>query len=218
MNDCLRLPSKPGLSGQVGSLLLAFAATLPALLTGCASNLHTATLAGAATALLAQAPTTELEQIYYLGVFDPREQVPPMIYRVRVHGQASLISLCKFASGWVPAQVADSLSSQIQYGDNGNLQLVKQDDSLKASALQAGRRLVLFGPEGFREAPRDQRLVIVMSGDPSKYFAAVSQVLGKTSTTPPAQSDSALARQILTGLMDAEGQKSQLDQLLKDLN
>jgi hypothetical protein len=185
---------------------------------GCASPWQTAGAAVGVTAAGAQAPSTEIEQIYYLGVFDPREQVPPMIYRVRVHGQASFISLARFASGWVPAQVADSLSSQIQYGDNGTLQVMKQDDQLKSSALQAGRRLVLFGPEGFREAPRDQRLVIIMGTDPSKYFAAVNKVLSKTTTNSTTQPDPNLSAKILAGLVDSEGQTAMIGQLLKDLD
>ena len=38
------------------------------------------------------------------------EQVPPSVYRVRVKGQASFLSATKFASGWVPADLVDSLS------------------------------------------------------------------------------------------------------------
>lgn len=199
-------------------LSVAAIASLSLLLEGCASPWQTAGAAVGVTALLAQAPSTEVEQIYYLGVFDPREQVAPMIYRVRVHGQASVISLAKFASGWVPAQVADSLSSQIQYNDNGTLSVLKQDEQLKGAALQAGRRLVLFGPEGFREAPRDQRLVIIMGTNPSKYFDTVSKVLGNTAPASPAQTtDTNLTHQILSGLVDTEGQKGQIAQLLTDL-
>lgn len=50
------------------------------------------------TLLGARTPANEIEQIYYLGVFDPQEQLEPMVYRVRVHGQASPISGMKFGS------------------------------------------------------------------------------------------------------------------------
>jgi len=95
---------------------------------------------------------------------------------------------------------------------------MKQDDQLKSSALQAGRRLVLFGPEGFREAPRDQRLVIIMGTDPSKYFAAVNKVLSKTTTNSTTQPDPNLSAKILAGLVDSEGQTAMIGQLLKDLD
>jgi hypothetical protein len=36
----------------------------------------------------------------------------------------------------------------------------------------------MFGPEGFREAPRDHRLVVVMGSDPSVFFSAVDEALG----------------------------------------
>ncbi|HYE32224.1 MAG TPA: hypothetical protein VEH27_12400, partial [Methylomirabilota bacterium] len=63
--------------------------------------------------------TDELEQIYYLGVFDPLEQLPPTIYRVTVRGQSSALNRSKFASGWVPAPFIDSLSARVLEDDNG---------------------------------------------------------------------------------------------------
>ena len=39
------------------------------------------TLVGAVT------PSHEIQQIYYLGAFDPQGQVPPTVYRIRVHGK-----------------------------------------------------------------------------------------------------------------------------------
>ena len=71
------------------------------------------------TVLGARTPAQEIEQIYYLGVFDPQEQVPPTVYRVRVHGQASIISNMKFASGWVHANLIDSLGSHIEFDREG---------------------------------------------------------------------------------------------------
>ena len=37
---------------------------------------------------------------------------------------------------------------------------------------------MMFGPEGFREAPANHRLVVVMGADPSAFFEAVDQTLG----------------------------------------
>src|ERR1700678_724775 len=90
---------------------------------GCHTPLETAGLSagvlatGIATG--AVSPTTEMEQVYYLGVFDPNEQVPSTIYRVRVHGQSSMWNSARFASGWVPAKLIDSLGSQVALDPNG---------------------------------------------------------------------------------------------------
>lgn len=125
-------------------------------------------------------PSTQIEQIYYLGVFDPRDQLPPTIYRVRVRGQASALSQTRFASGWVRSELVDSLSGSVQLpADRGAGVAV---GGAKVDRIDSGpfanRRLVLFGPEGFREAPRDHRLVIAMGSSPEKFFAAVDQALG----------------------------------------
>ena len=99
---------------------------------------------------LSRAPTSEIQQVYYLGVFDPLEQVPPTVYRVTVHGQASAISAMRFASGWVPAHLIDSLQSRVtQDMDSGDVG-VSGGENL--SRIKTGRRLIQFGPEGFREA------------------------------------------------------------------
>src|SRR5260370_22843419 len=66
---------------------------------------------GGATGTLSVSPSNDLEQIYYIGIFDPREQVPQTIYRVRVRGQASALNQMKFATGWVHADLIDSLAS-----------------------------------------------------------------------------------------------------------
>jgi len=133
-----------------------------------------ATIAGA------YAPDREVEQIYYLGVFDPQDQVPTALYRIRVHAQASFISGVRFASGWVPAKVIDSLGGQVTTdleNFDSALSFTNAPDRY-TSEIKTGRRLVMFGPEGFREAPRDHRLVIVMGSNPQKYFEAIDKALG----------------------------------------
>jgi hypothetical protein len=137
----------------------------------------------AATAVGSFAPDREIEQTYYLGVFDPQDQIPPALYRIRVHGQASFLSTVHFASGWVPAQVVDSLGGPIVSDpDNFNNPLSISGPTNYVSNLKTGRRLVMFGPEGFREAPRDHRLVVVMGSNPQKYFEAIDKALGEVSS------------------------------------
>jgi hypothetical protein len=136
-------------------------------------------IVGGVTVTGAVSPANEMEQVYYLGVFDPEEQLPPSMYRVRVHGQSSILSSVRFASGWVPAGLIDSLSGQTYLDPNGTSGPVLTGPATSEEAdLAVGRRLWMFGPEGFRTAPPNHRLVIVMSSDPSKYFDAIDQTLG----------------------------------------
>ena len=119
-----------------------------------------------ATLVGAQSPSHEIQQIYYLGVFDPQDQLPPQVYRVRVHGQASFVSLVNFASGWVPANLIDSLGTTVSLNkQTGGVKFQKAGED-ETAPLKTGRRLVVFGPEGFREAPADHRLVVVMGSSP----------------------------------------------------
>lgn len=125
-------------------------------------------------------PSHELQQIYYLGAFDPQGQLPPTVYRIRVHGQTSFISLAKFASGWVPAPFIDSLTADVSFTSAKSSTIeVDKGASETLANLATGRRLMLFGPEGFREAPRNHRLVVVMESDPTEFFAAIDQSLAE---------------------------------------
>jgi hypothetical protein len=136
-----------------------------------------------ATAVLGSTPGHQLEQVYYLGMFDPQEQVPPTVYRVTVRGQASSFSLMKFGSGWVPANLVDSLNTRMSFGNasKSNTIQFQKGSPQEMAALKTGRRMVMFGPEGFREAPTDHRLVIVMGASPEEYFKAMDSVLGDIS-------------------------------------
>ncbi len=192
-----------GLVSALGSLALL----------GCGSPAEYAALGvGVATVVGAQSPSHEIEQVYYLGVFDPREQVPPSIYRITVHGQASFLSLMRFGSGWVPAELADSLNSDLSSRDDGTLpgRHISGSDS---DPLQTGRRLILFGSEGFREAPRNHRLVIVMGASPENYFSAVDQVLG--TIDPSGRSVGNLRKQLLDELVRTQQEQEQLERLQK---
>jgi hypothetical protein len=185
---------------------------LMAVGTGCVSPTQTVGLLGGVTAVLGQAPADEIEETYYLGVFDPQEQVPPTVYRVTVHGQASAMSFTRFASGWVPADVADSLNTNFSF-DTKNGGALQQTGTPAQSVLQTGRRLVLFGPEGFREAPRNSRLVIVMGQDPSSYFNAISQGLTEITQVQMETSTSAASQQLFKEFARITSERDGLVQL-----
>lgn len=195
---------------QIGSAL-----TLITFAAGCASPLQTAGLAVGVTVAGGRSPAQEIEQVYYLGVFDPEDQVPPSVYRVTVHGQASAISLTKFASGWVPAEIADSLNTQISYNNDGKLEISQQNTN--KLGFQTGRRLMLFGPEGFREAPRNHRLVIVMGTNPSNYFKAVSSVFNQLSGASLQQRNDSVVNKLLLDLAEVGDEKYRLYVLKKDV-
>ncbi len=128
---------------------------------------------------LGRSPTTELVQTYYLGVFDPQDQLPPALYRIRVKGQASALNRTEYASGWVPAQVIDSLTDGVKFSDKDPFKVDRiQGTSQDSSSFEVGRRLMLFGPEGFREAPRNHRLAIVMGSSPDVFFDSINNALG----------------------------------------
>lgn len=168
------------------------------------------------TAVGAHAPAQEIQQVYYLGVFDPQEQVDPTVYRVTVHGQASVISRMKFGSGWVPANVVDALNTSIGFDKKSDRPVIRTAEGKDPEGIQTGRRLVLFGPEGFREAPADHRLVIVMGSDPEAYFRAVDEVLGVVAGAQQEQRNSTLRTALFEALLQIEGQRERLDDLGED--
>ena len=185
------------------------------LLTACST---TAQLAGgilATTVLGARAPSTEIEQIYYLGSFDPQGQLKPEMYRIRVHGQASAISRTKFGSGWAPAQLVDSLSTTYRF-DKDNAFAGPSGDKLE-TPLAVGRAQMLFGPEGFREAPRNHRLVIVMGSSPEAFFQAIDETLGAMAEVQSSQRQSGLDRELYTALATLITDRKSLERLSERL-
>ena len=157
-------------------------------------------------------PTTALEQIYYLGVFDPQEQLPPTIYRVRVKGQSSFFNSTRYASGWVPAAAIDSLGSTARFEKNSDgVKITPAEESMQTKLT--GRRLVLFGPEGFREAPKDHRLVITMGSSPEKFFQAVDEALGIVAAVTQGHSGPALEQDLFKELLRVKTEHERLDQL-----
>ncbi|MBX3334504.1 MAG: hypothetical protein KF876_10280 [Nitrospira sp.] len=141
-------------------------------------------------------PGHDIEQVYYLGSFDPQEQVPPALYRIRVRGQASIISWMRFGSGWVPAELIDSLGSSVEINKEDGKIVVTKAESDQISKLTIGRRLMQFGPEGFREVPKDHRLVIMMGANPEDFFKAMDMALGSISQAKLDQDS-----QVLNGLL-----------------
>jgi hypothetical protein len=166
---------------------------------------------GGATIIGGQSPTQEIEQIYYLGNFDPQGQLPPTLYRIIVRGQASLLSRMKFGSGWVQAAVLDSLGSHFTPPDGTNAQSFPSKSS--AQGIADGRRLVLFGPEGFRVAPKDHRLVLVMGSSPEAFFSAIDQSLRGVATVQRTQLDSAVHGEIVGEMARVAAEEARLREL-----
>jgi hypothetical protein len=198
---------------------LAVLAIISTGLSGCNTPQQTLTAAAVGGTMLGGLSNSqEIEQVYYLGAFDPLGQLPPSIYRVRVRGQASFISTVKFASGWVHSSLIDSLGTGFSFGEDGNLQVTKTEGVGDSNeGLVTGRKLVQFGPEGFREAPKDHRLVVVMGSDPSAFFNAVDQTLGEVSTAIADQRNSKLKQELFTTLALLKGHQERINDLGKDV-
>jgi len=174
-------------------------------------------VAGTATIIGSQTPTQSIEQTYYVGLFDPDEQLPPAVYRITVRGQASAISSMRFASGWVPAAVVDGLGSRLDFDDQGRVRADGDEpdgkDAKPASVPVPGRGLMMFGPEGFREAPRNHRLAIVMGSSPQAFFDAVDLSLRTVVQVQQEQLESAESQKILGELYRLQQESEALDGL-----
>lgn len=182
-------------------------------LTGCES-LTVAQRAGIGWASVGSTtPNADLQQTYYLGSFDPRGQLPPAIYRVRVRGQSSILNQTRFASSWVPAEVVDSLTGSISVNMSDGTVSAARDGASKSTLEGAGRGLVLFGPEGFREAPRGHRLVVIMGSNPEQVEQAFSSALGTVAKVRFGQSGGALDRDLFARLTELASEREQLKAL-----
>ncbi len=194
--------------------LTLLALAVPALLQGCAIE-HVATrnsLTAATVATLAATPNADIEQTYYLGSFDPQDQVPPAIYRIRVRGQSSVLNRTRFASSWVPAEVVDALTGSISFKDKSSLD-VQATGTAGAKGLDVGRGMIMFGPEGFREAPRNHRLVIVMGSDPEQVEQAFASALGTVASVKFGQGGAAVNDAVMDLLLKLADEKDSLRQL-----
>jgi hypothetical protein len=183
---------------------------------GATGNITIGAIAG--TVVGAYSPAQEIEQVYYLGVFDPHDQVQPQqVYRVTVRGQASAISGMKFGSGWVHASLIDSLTTRAGFGKDDDRVSLDGGDKEQLANLKTGRRMVMFGPEGFREAPKDHRLVIVMGASPEKFFQALDESLGAVAKVRRDQVDPAIVRKLLDERERIRGEQQRLADLEKDV-
>ena len=81
------------------------------------------------------------------------------------------------------------------------------------AALETGRRMMLFGPEGFRAAPADHRLAVVMASDPSAFFEAIDSALGQLSAAKALEATTAPAieAKITQALLASTREKAELD-------
>lgn len=192
------------------------ACLLLALLSGC-GNLTDAqkALGTFGTGILGVTPSSELQQTYYLGVFDPQDQLPPTLYRVRVKGQASPLNFTQYASGWLPAEVADSLTGAPRFQADGKLGAFERVEG-GGGTFETGRRLVMFGPDGFREAPRNYRLVIVMGSDPQKFFQGVQEALGTVAAATQGSGGAQFEREIFQELLKLHADRDKFFNLLLD--
>ena len=185
------------------TLIISTIGCTPAQITGSAAGI---------TYIAGRAPSQEIKQIYYLGVLDPLEQVPPTVYRVTIWGQASFTSNMKFGSGWIPAQLIDSLNTHIEMDEKG-LPTITSGAKDELAMLKPDRRFIEFGPEGFREVPDDYRLVIVMGADPSAFFEAIDKTLGSLSDIEREKADSEVSRQLLAKLLQLQTNVTELKEL-----
>ena len=201
-----------------GQVVLALA--LASLVSGCSMLEGLLAGAGISTVVGARSPSHEIEQVYYLGVFDPDDQVPPSLYRLTVRGQASFISAVQFASGWVPAHLVDSLETRIQFKEKSTELEFTTGDASRQAKLTPGRRLMLFGPEGFREAPANHRLVIVMGSNADTYFESIEKVLGAVAAAKRVQALSPEERQgdVIKRLLKLSEEQGQIQRLKADFD
>ena len=183
-------------------------------LIGCATTEQSIALGVAGVTFVGGSiPSSEIEQVYYLGIYDERSQLPPEFYRIKVHGQASALSDMTFGSGWVPAKLVDTLNPDSQ------AMLSKSDiDSATGQSpcgtdFLTGRKLILYGPEGFRRVPNCYRLALVMGADPSAFFSAMDQTLGYIHTVKSEERDNILTIQLLKHQSQLHSESSRLEDL-----
>jgi hypothetical protein len=204
-------------SGRVRVVAPSVCIAFSMLLGGCA-GLNDWQRAGvtAGVVTLGMSPSADVSQTYYLGSFDPQEQLPPAVYRIRVRGQSSILNATRFASSWVPAEVVDSLNGNIAIDNSdGDVTYSPVTTGPTAKPLLSGRGLVLFGPEGFREAPRNHRLVVIMGSSPEKVEQAFASALGTVAQAKFGDTAVNLDRQMFQRLTTLHGEKERLRTLLQ---
>jgi hypothetical protein len=76
----------------------------------------------------------------------------------------------------------------------------------------------MFGPEGFREAPRDHRLVIVMGASPQKFFEAIDTALGDLAQVRAERSNTGLQQKLFKALVQVREEQNALKQFERDVD
>ncbi len=123
---------------------------------------------------------TKISTTHFLGVFDPQQQVTQELYKVKITGKASWYSDAKFATGWVPAGVADRLGETVDrkstaggsvYGDHS-----KTDPKNLVAVVKPKRQFYEVGPLGVSVAPENQRFVAMMGSNPNYFFQKLSML------------------------------------------
>jgi hypothetical protein len=89
----------------------------------------------------------------------------------------------------------------------------------KDNGLLTGRRLIMFGPEGFREAPKNHRLVVVMGSNPDKFFSAVDEALGEVArVTQGVNAGPEIEKGLWTDLTRLRVERQRIEDVLDNLN
>lgn len=123
--------------------------------------------------LLASCSATEVETTHYLGVFDPQQQVTQELYKLEIKGCANFASNADFASGWIPAGVADLVSEGIESKRTEGGAVVGHrtaEGDVPEAVVKPSRQFFEIGPLAVSKAPQDHRFVVVMGSDPDFFF------------------------------------------------
>jgi hypothetical protein len=110
--------------------------------------------------------------------------------------------------------LVDSLAGRFVLDPNGQGEVqMFHSDSTNRVTLETGRRFWSFGPEGFRENPKDYRLVIVMGGSPDAFFKAIDHALGDMGVAQGQASSSTLQTKIIQQLLALEKSRVELQEV-----
>ena len=77
---------------------------------------------------------------------------------------------------------------------------------------------MMFGPEGFREAPKDHRLVIVMGSNPEDFFKAIDTSLGVVAEAMEEQQFAAIDRELFDLLARIKSERDALAGIVAKTN
>ncbi len=110
----------------------------------------------------------------------------------------------------------DSLGSSVEISKKDGKIVMTRAEGDQLSRLTIGRRLMQFGPEGFREVPKDHRLVILMGSDPEDFFKAMDEALGAVSQAKIDQDSRALNKLLFEAITKARAEKLLIETQLEE--